>query len=316
MTRLKLAPGAAKRVTALSAWLFALFLRAYPASFRRAYGSRMVSVFRDSCRDALQRRGLAGLTLLWWSALFDLLFSACLERWQILKEEARSMALNGRIQNFPPRLWIALAATVVAFAVSLVASLNLYLLEDANPLTQAAYSASSLLRFSYVAIYVSALAAGVAVCSILVYALVQRQAFAIVSLSVVALVVVVGGFGGLLVRQPVTFLVCLAIFLALMLIGFLSGRAVASHAGRFFGQRPAAVLGACAGAGSLLLVNVVALVLHTILLNPISHALYMQGQIEGTHLNFTLIVMGLAFLTMLACVLSLGIALRLPARQL
>ncbi|MDQ2714247.1 MAG: hypothetical protein M3Z08_05005 [Chloroflexota bacterium] len=315
MTRLKLAPGGAKRAITFSAWLFALFLRAYPASFRQAYGSRMVRVFRDSCRDALQRRGLAGLIWLWWSTFSDLLFSACLERWQVLKKEARSMALNGRIQNFPPRLWVALAATVMAFAVSLVASLNLYLLEDASPLTQAAYSASPLLRFSYDAIYLTALAAGVAVCGILVYTLVQRQPLVLVSLSVVALLVAVGGFGGLLVRHPGTFLVFLTIFLVLTLISFLSGRAIANYAGRFFGQRPAAVLGACASVGSMLLVNVVALILHTLLLNPVSHALYMQGQIEGTHLNFSLLVMGLAFLTMIVCALSLRLALRLPAHQ-
>ncbi len=54
---------------------------------------------------------------------------------------------------------------------------------------------------------------------------------------------------------------------------------------------------------------------HTLLLNPVSHALYMQGQIVGTHLNFSLIVMGLAFLTLLVCAMSLGYAFRLPAQQ-
>lgn len=147
MARLKLAPGGVKRAIFLSAWFYGLFLHVYPASFRRTYGSRMIRVFRDSCRNALQKHGLAGFVILWLSTLTDLLFSACLERWQVLKEKARSMIPDKQNQNFPLRLWIAIAATVLAFVVSLVASLNLYLLEDASPLTQAAYSASSLLRF-------------------------------------------------------------------------------------------------------------------------------------------------------------------------
>ena len=194
-------------------------------------------------------------------------------------------------------------------------SLNLYLLEDASPLTQVAYGASPLLRFSYVAIYLSALAAGVAVSAIVAYSLVQRALFVITGLIIVTLIVAFGGFGGLLIRHPATFLVFFVVFLALALLSFLCGRAVATRARRFFGQRPAAVLGACVGASCLLLVNVTALILHTLILNPVSHELYMQGQIEGTHLNFSLIAMGLAFLTMIACVVSLGQALRQPAHQ-
>jgi hypothetical protein len=219
------------------------------------------------------------------------------------------------IQQFPQRLWIALIATILAFAVSLVASLNLYLLEDASQLTQAAYSASPLLRFSYDSIYLSALAAGVVVCAIVVYALVQSELLASIGLVGIALLVVFGGFGGLLVRHPITFLAFCAAFFLLLMISFLGGRTVATRARRFLGQRPAAVLGACASAGGVLFINVTALVLHTLLLNPVNHALYMQGQIEGTHLNFSLISMGVAFLTLIVCVVSLARALRLPAYQ-
>ena len=104
--------------------------------------------------------------------------------------------------HFPPRLWGALAATLIAFVVALVASINLYLLEDGNPLTSAAYSASPLLRFSYDGVYLSALVAGVAVCGILGYALAQRDAPVLIGLGVVGVLVVIGGFGGLLIRQP------------------------------------------------------------------------------------------------------------------
>ena len=137
------------KVLAFSTWLYGLFIHAYPTTFRRTYGSRMVCVFRDSCRDALQRHNLASLVSLWLQTLSDLLLTACLERWSILKEKTRIMPTHNHSQNFPLRLWVAIAVTLLAFVVSLVASINLYLLEDASPLTQAAYVASPLLRLSY-----------------------------------------------------------------------------------------------------------------------------------------------------------------------
>ncbi|MBA2394096.1 MAG: hypothetical protein H0V70_15310 [Ktedonobacteraceae bacterium] len=300
----------ARRAIAFSVWLYSLFLYAYPASFRSVYGMRMLQVFRDSCRDTLQQRGLTGLIVLWSHVLSDLVITVFLERWHILKE-----SIMANIQHFPQRLWVALIATVFAFAVSLIASLNLYQLEDTSRLTQAAYSASPLLRFSYDGIYLTALAAGVIVCTIVGYALIQSELLVSIGLIIVALLVVFGGFGGLLVRHPTTFLAFFAAFFLLLLMGFLIGRFVATRARRTLGQRPAAVLGACVSAGSVLFVNVSALVLHTLLLNPVSHALYMQGQIEGTHLNFSLISMGVAFLALFAYMVSLVRALRLPAHQ-
>ncbi len=303
------------KALAFSMWLYGLFLYIYPATFRRAYGSRMARVFRDSCRDALQQHGVIFLVPFWLQTLSDLLINAGLEQWSVLKEKTHTMTTNTRSQNFPLRLRVALVATLLAFVVSLVASLHLYLLEDASPLTQAAYTASPLLRFSYDGIYLSALTAGVAVCAIGGYALVQRAVIVVSGLIVVALLVALGGFGGLLVRHPTTFLVLFGVFLALTLISFLIGHAVAKHVGRFLGHRPAAILGACVSVGSALFVNVVALVLHTLILNPVSHALYMQGQINETHLNFSLIAMGIAFLTMIACAVSLGRASRLASLQ-
>lgn len=303
------------KVLAFSTWLYGLFIHAYPTTFRRTYGSRMVCVFRDSCRDALQRHNLASLVSLWLQTLSDLLLTACLERWSILKEKTRIMPTHNHSQNFPLRLWVAIAVTLLAFVVSLVASINLYLLEDASPLTQAAYVASPLLRLSYDGIYLSALAAGVAVCTIVAYTLVQRVALVVAGLIIVTFLVAFAGFGGLLARNPTTFLALFTVFFALILISFLIGRAVATRAGQHLSQRSAAVLGACASVGSVLLVNVAVLILHTLILNPVSHALYMQGQIGTTHLNFTLIAMGFALLTMIACAVSLGSAIRLPSQQ-
>ncbi len=312
MARLKQAPGRTKRVLAFSEWLYGLFLRAYPTSFRDAYGSRMTQVFRDSCRNALRQHGLAFLIPFWLHTLSDLVSNAYLERWQILKEETRSM-VNTR--NLPPRLWMAIATTSVAFAVSLVASINLYLLEDSSHLTSVAYSTSPLLRLSYDGIYLSVLAASVTICAVVGYTLVKRTVLMITGLLVITLLFALGGFGGLLFRYPATFFILFAVFLILTLSSFLLGRGVAMHAFRTLGQRTAAVLGACVSVSSLLLINVVTLVLHTLLLNMVSHALYMQGQIGVTHLNFSLIAMSIAFLTLVVCVVSLSLALRFPSYQ-
>lgn len=315
MTRLKRPERSAGSVFTFSIWLYNLFLRAYPATFQREYGSRMARVFRDNCRDVLQQRGRAAFIPFWWQMLSDLFLNACLEHWSVFQERTRSMTTSNDRKTVPLRLWIALIATILAFAVSLVASLNLYLIEDPSHLTQVAYGVSPLLRFSYDGLYLSALAAGVAMCAIIGYAFVQRAVFVLPGLIVVALLVAFGGFGGLLVHHATLFLVDFIVFLALTLLSLLVGRRVATRTMHQLGQRPAGLLGACISVCSVLLINVMALVLHTLLLNPVSHALYVQGQIEGTHFNFSLIAMGLAFLTLIACTVSLAYTLRLPSQQ-
>jgi hypothetical protein len=213
----------------------------------------------------------------------------------------------------PPRLGLALAATAIAFLAALLASLNLYLLEDGNALTASAYSASPLLRVSYDAVYLSALIAGVAVCAIAGYTLVRADALVTVGAVMLALLVALAGFGGLLLRSPATFLVLFLGFVGLSLLCLLVGRAVAVASRRRLPPRAATILGACVGTGVALLVNGLALVTHTLALNPVSHPLFMQGQIEGTHLSSLLIGMGLNLLTLFLCVLSIGAALRTPA---
>jgi len=200
-------------------------------------------------------------------------------------------------------------ATVIAFVVSLLASLNIYLFEDANPLTRGAYGASPLLRFSYDGVYLSALA-GIADCAVAVYTVARADAPVLRGLVAVTALVALGGFGGLLARHRATFLALTLTFAGLVLVGVLVGRAVAVRAQPRLGQQPAAVLGACASTGVALLVNLVVLAPHTLALNPVSHPLYMQGQIAGTRLNSLLLGMLLELLTIVVCASSIGLALR------
>ncbi|HJT54871.1 MAG TPA: hypothetical protein VJ761_00140 [Ktedonobacteraceae bacterium] len=224
------------------------------------------------------------------------------------------MASQGLSQNYRPRLWIAVAATLITFIISVLASINLYLLEDGNPLTQAAYSASPLVRFSYDGVYLSALVACVAVCAIVGYIITRADTSVIIGLLLVSLLIIFGGFGGLLVRYPLTFLIFFLAFIGLILLSLLAGRVVAARSGRYLGQRSAAIVGACFGAFIVLLVNGVSLVLHTLALNPVSHTLFMQGQIGETHFNSLIIGMGIEVLLLLICGLSNLFALRSPAQ--
>src|SRR5260370_11231500 len=219
------------------------------------------------------------------------------------------MASHRPAPTFSPRLWFALAATVLAFAASLVASLNLYLLEDNNPLTQTAYSAAPVLRWSYDGVYVSALVATIAVCAIVAYTVTQADVPVVISLIIIALLVALAGFGGLLIRQPMAFLLLFLVFAGLTLASLLPGRAVAAWSRHFLNQRSAAMVGACVSAGIALLVNVVALVLHTLALTPLSRPLFMHGQIGQTHFNGLVIAMGIELLAITVFVLALPRAL-------
>lgn len=212
------------------------------------------------------------------------------------------------------RLWLALATTFFAGVVTVLASLNLYLLEDDNALTPIAYSASPLLRLSYDGVYLSALVVAVALCTLLSYLLVRHIRSVIAILVIVSLLVALLGFGGLLLRQPLAFLGLALAFTILTLLSAFAGRAVRLRSQRTHGSRVGALLGGCVSAVCVLLVNLATLASHTLALNPVSHLLYMQGQIGNTHFNSLLVALAGEFLSVLLCTLTILLALR-PARR-
>ncbi len=213
-----------------------------------------------------------------------------------------------------PVVIISAALAGVAFVVSLLASLNLYLLEDQNPLTLIAYRSAPLLRVSYDAAYISALVAGVMMFALLVRLFAPRGRAALAAIGALAVVVALGGFGGLLVRAPLNFLALFAGFGALTLLCLFVAERTSARLRDASSDRSAALMGSCAGVIVALLVNAAALAPHTVALNPVSHALYMQGQIPGTHLNALLLGAALQLLLVGALGLSLLVALRLPGR--
>lgn len=210
--------------------------------------------------------------------------------------------------------FISAALTGVAFVVSLLASLNLYLLEDHSPLTLAAYRSAPLLRVSYDASYVSALVAGVMVFALLARLFAPIGMSPLAAVGALALFLVLGGFGGLLLRAPLSFLALFAGFCALTLLCLFVAERTAMRLRSTTSNRVAALIGSCAGVVVALFVNVVALVPHTVFLNHINYALYMQGQIPGAHLNALMLGVALQLPFVSALGLSLLVALRLSRR--
>lgn len=274
--------------------LFRLALLLYPRAFRDQHGAEMWQTCRDLAEEARAGGILAGAR--WWLAIYtDTLAGALLERTRGM----RSVSWG---------VWIAAGATLLAVVVSVVASANLYLLEDNNALTSAAYGASPLLRFSYDGAYLAALAAAVAGAALVAYATVPARVATGGALALAALVAL-GGFGGLLARHPLSGLALIGAFAGVVALCLLAGWGVSRRLAGRMSARAAALVGACAGGGVALALDAAALITHTLTLNPISHALYMQGQVNATHFNALLIGMGAQALTVALCGLLLGVAL-------
>jgi len=219
------------------------------------------------------------------------------------------MALYRQSRHVSLRLWITIGTTFLACIVAVVVSINLYGIEDGSPLTRVAYSASSLLRFSYDGVYLSGLLAGVAACALIGYLLVRSEAPVVFSLIFIALLVAFGGFGGLIVRQPLTFLSLFAVYIVLALTCFFLGRTIASQKRANLDRRTRLFLGACISADIALLVNIITLTVHTLTLNPINHTLFMQGRIGTTPYNSLVIGLTLELLTTLLALASTAIML-------
>jgi hypothetical protein len=281
----------------------------YPRSFRQAYGAEMVQTFRDRVRAA-QQMGRGQVLRLYGAEFSDLVATALKEQVATMRTRLGGEKRTATRTTNPPvpaRLWHIRITTVMAVLVALLASVNLYLLEDASVLTAHVYAVSPLLHVSYTGVYVSALVAGVDLCAVVGASM---GVAATPMLGCVALLVAFGGFGGLLVRHPVTFLVLFVAFGGLLLASMLLGSVVAARTRAHLGSRQAVLLGACLSTGVAVFVNLICLMSHTLVLNPANHALYMQAQLPGTRLNSLLLAGCLAVVATCGCVCSILLTLR------
>lgn len=92
------------RLLAANDRAYRALLRVYPAAHQREYGPCMAQLFRDLCRDAVQRDGALGLIWLWARTLFDTAHTALIEHVDD-REQARGtrgsvpMLDNGRMDT-------------------------------------------------------------------------------------------------------------------------------------------------------------------------------------------------------------------------
>lgn len=84
-----------ERRLSLSIQVYRKLLLLYPAEHRQTYGTLMVQVFRDSCRDACRQEGAGGLARVWIRTLLDAIPS--------LMVEYRSALENGGLLNMDGR---------------------------------------------------------------------------------------------------------------------------------------------------------------------------------------------------------------------
>lgn len=98
----------------LSTRLYRLLLTFYPRGFRHEYGSDMLQVFGDLCRDSLRQQGWVGLAKLWGTTLRDFAASAITEyysEWRhfiMENSQNRLPAIIGGLLLLPPALFALL----------------------------------------------------------------------------------------------------------------------------------------------------------------------------------------------------------------
>lgn len=82
---------------ALLEHVYRALLVLYPADYRREYGSLMVQLFRDVCREKLHRHGFTGLAYWWCKTLFDLALTALEQRRKVsfVMSKSTFMQLTG-----------------------------------------------------------------------------------------------------------------------------------------------------------------------------------------------------------------------------
>lgn len=109
--------GAATRV-------FRLLMLAYPAAFRREYGSEMEIVFRDMARDAWRDRRRIGLAGVWCRVVFDVAQSGSVERLRAVRHYLASRRFFADPRYLLPALALSLA---IAAAVTPADPLSMFL---------------------------------------------------------------------------------------------------------------------------------------------------------------------------------------------
>lgn len=105
---------------------YRLLLFVYPATHRREYGTLMVQVFRDLCRDSYRQKGLLGLVQLWVHVLTDAAVTAAVEHSYALKKGEKLMTKKQHrlavfLTGYPLGLWLMLLLINPNYATRMIA---------------------------------------------------------------------------------------------------------------------------------------------------------------------------------------------------
>lgn len=205
------------------------------------------------------------------------------------------------------RVWLAVVGVLAAALVAFLGGVDVYLFEDGSPLAYAAYRSAPFLDLSFTLLYVTALA--IAVGGVVLLARVALAASGSAHPGVgdlVALPLVAFGaplaFWGVALRQPGAFLA-----LVLMLAGGVALMLLATHLATIQLTRltvaspSAAVLGACSGLLTLLLVDGGLALAHLLVLRAAGPGLYATTLLGASGVSeLAIAVVMLALLTCLA----------------
>ncbi|MGD8456274.1 MAG: hypothetical protein PVF83_07825 [Anaerolineales bacterium] len=78
--------------------IYQRLLSAYPAAHRREYGGLMAQLFRDLCRDSVNKKGISGLFGLWRCVLVDIVSTAAIEHFHLWEEGVQMMTKKQHIR--------------------------------------------------------------------------------------------------------------------------------------------------------------------------------------------------------------------------
>jgi len=105
-----------RETASLSCRVYRLLLAAYPAEFRREYGSSMLQVFRDSSRAAKTSEGKLATGKFWLAILGDLVVSASKQHIENVRE------VNGPMNNMRRDLLAVMGCSVIILTAFLLLS--------------------------------------------------------------------------------------------------------------------------------------------------------------------------------------------------
>jgi hypothetical protein len=213
--------------------------------------------------------------------------------------------------RLPKRIWYTVGGLLPAALVAFLGDLDVYLYEDGSSSAHAAYLAAPFLDLSFSLIYVTGLTIGVAAVVLLMRLVLAATESAHPGAGdLIALPLVVFGaplaLWGIALRQPGTFMALVVMLAGGVVLMLLTTRLATARLARLGMAYPAAaVLGACVGLVTLLLVDGGLVLAHVLVLRAAAPDLYATTLVGGSHISELVVAFGL--LAILTCIAGIQV---------